>query len=93
LIVNEVMNAARAVIVSDEVGCQTDLVRDGVEGAVFPAGDIDGLAEAIRRVLLTSENAIQMGKRALERVSSWSIEEDIPGLRQAIAQVTRKLPV
>jgi glycosyltransferase involved in cell wall biosynthesis len=36
LIVNEVMNAGRAVIVSDDVGSQADLVEDGVEGCVFP---------------------------------------------------------
>src|SRR6202035_3262796 len=35
LIVNEVMNAARAVVISDQVGCGPDLLRDGVNGFVF----------------------------------------------------------
>ncbi len=91
LIVNEVMNAGRAVIVSNEVGCQPDLVTDGVEGCVFPVGDVDALAEALRRVLLTPETAEQMGKRALERIGAWSFEEDVLALREAIAQLTHRI--
>ncbi len=57
LIVNEVMNAGRAVVVSDDVGCQPDLVEDGVEGCVFPVGDVAALTDALRRVLATPETA------------------------------------
>lgn len=91
LIVNEVMNAARAVIVSDDVGCQPDLITDGVEGCVFPVGDVQALTAALRRVLATPESAAQMGQRGLERIRTWSFEEDIRSLRQAIAQTTRKI--
>lgn len=91
LIVNEVMNAGRAVIVSDEVGSQRDLITDGVEGAVFPAGDVEALADALRRTLATPETAAEMGRRGLERISRWSYEEDIRGLRSALAAVTKKI--
>ena len=89
LIVNEVMNAGRAVIVSDDVGCQPDLVTDGVEGCVFRAGDISALTAALHRILDTPETAPEMGRRALERIKNWNFEEDVRGLRQAIAEVTR----
>ena len=92
LIVNEVMNAGRAVIVSDDVGCQPDLVTDGVEGCVFPAGDMAALTEALRRVLATPETAVAMGQRGLAKIRTWDFEEDIRGLRQAIAHVSRKIP-
>ncbi len=91
LIVNEVMNAGRAVIVSDDVGCQPDLVEDGVEGCVFPAGDVVALTDALRKVLATPETAAAMGRRGLAEVRAWDFEEDVRGLRQAIAQVTRKI--
>jgi glycosyltransferase involved in cell wall biosynthesis len=91
LIVNEVMNAGRAVIVSDDVGCQPDLVTDGVEGCVFRAGDVTSLTDALRRVLATPETAMRMGERGLERIRTWSFEEDIRGVRQALAEVTRKI--
>jgi glycosyltransferase involved in cell wall biosynthesis len=91
LIVNEVMNAGRAVIVSDDVGCQPDLVENGVEGCVFPAGNVAGLTNALRTVLATPETAAAMGQRGLEKIRSWDFEEDIRGLRRALAQVTRKI--
>jgi glycosyltransferase involved in cell wall biosynthesis len=91
LVVNEAMNAGRAVILSDDIGCQPDLVTDGVEGYVFPVRDVNALTEALRRVLATPETAAQMGQRALNRINAWSFEEDIQALRQAIAQLTRKI--
>jgi glycosyltransferase involved in cell wall biosynthesis len=91
LIVNEVMNAGRAVIVSDDVGCQPDLVEDGVEGCVFPVGDVGALTDALRRVLATPETAVAMGHRGLAKIRRWDFEEDVRGLRRAIAQVTRKI--
>lgn len=88
LIVNEAMNAARAIIVSDDVGCQPDLVTDGVEGCVYPVRDVEALADALRRVLATPETAAAMGQRSLARINNWSFEEDITSLREAIIQVT-----
>ncbi|MFM2169269.1 MAG: hypothetical protein RIS79_3640, partial [Verrucomicrobiota bacterium] len=40
LVVNEVMNAGRTVVVSDQVGSGPDLVREGENGSIFPAGDV-----------------------------------------------------
>jgi glycosyltransferase involved in cell wall biosynthesis len=91
LIVNEVMNAGRPVIVSDDVGCQPDLITDGVEGCVFPAGNVAALADSLRRVLATTETAMRMGERGLERIRVWNFEEDVRGLRLALASVTRKM--
>ena len=91
LIVNEVMNAGRAVVISDDVGCQPDLVTDGVEGCIFPAGDVAAFTDALRRVFATPETAQDMGRRALERIQHWSFAEDIRGLRQGIAAVTGRI--
>ena len=92
LIVNEVMNAGRAVIVTDDVGCQPDLVTDGVEGCVYPVRDVDALTRALRQVLGTPGRAEAMGRAARARIDGWSFEEDMHGLRQAIVAVTGKLP-
>ncbi len=85
LIVNEVMDAARAVVVSDDVGCQADLVQDGVNGRVFPAGDIAALANALRDVLETPGRARSMGKAGLAIIRQHGFEEDIHGLRHALS--------
>ena len=91
LIVNEAMNAARAVIVSDQVGCRPDLVEDGVEGFVFPARDVAALTDAMRRVFAAPGTASEMGESALRRIRTWGIEEVIQGLRKALASTTGKL--
>jgi glycosyltransferase involved in cell wall biosynthesis len=87
LIVNEVMNAARPVIVSDDVGCGPDLIEDGVNGCIYPIGDIEALANSLRRVLNTPGTAQAMGRRAFERIQGWGFAEDIQGLRQALSAV------
>ena len=51
LIVNEVMNAGRPIIVTDQVGCQPDLVHNGFNGFVYPAFDVDALSRCLRRLL------------------------------------------
>jgi glycosyltransferase involved in cell wall biosynthesis len=91
LIVNEAMAAGCPVIVSSDAGSHADLITDGVEGCVIPAGDIAALTEALRRVFATSDTPKHMGERARERISTWSFEQDVEGLRAALAEVTRKL--
>ena len=86
LIVNEVMNAARPAIVSDDVGCAPDLIDDGDNGCIVPVGDVDALTQALERVLEPGV-AEAMGQRAFERIQSWSFEEDVRGLRQALEHV------
>jgi glycosyltransferase involved in cell wall biosynthesis len=87
LVVNEAMNSARAVIVTNEVGSYPDLVRDGENGYVTPASDVDAMAAAIRRVLADPETAVEMGRKSLQRIESWSFEQDINGLRTALETV------
>ncbi len=87
LIINEVMNAARPVIASDDVGCALDLIEDGVNGCIYPVGDVGALENSLRRVLDTPGVAEAMGQRAYERIQSWSFVEDIQALRRALAAI------
>jgi glycosyltransferase involved in cell wall biosynthesis len=84
LVVNEAMNAGRAVVVSDDVGCQQDLVREGETGMVFPVGDAAALAGAIEHVLATRETAARMGSAAKIHIGRFSFEQDVSGLREAL---------
>ena len=87
LVVNEAMCASRAVIVSDEVGAAHDLVWDGENGYVFPAGDVTALATALARVLAEPERCREMGRKSREIIERWSFAEDIDGLKQALRHV------
>ena len=85
LVVNEVMCAGRAVIVSDRVGCGPDLVRQGVNGAIYPVDDIGCLAGELRAALADPARLAAWGRASLEIVSRWSFAEDLAGLRAALA--------
>jgi glycosyltransferase involved in cell wall biosynthesis len=91
LIVNEAMASGCAVIVSDDVGSHADLVTDGVEGCVFPVGNVAALEQSLQRVFATPRTAATMGKAARQRIATWSFEEDIRGLRAALEHTTGKL--
>ena len=84
LVVNEVMNAGKPVIVSDQVGAAADLVEDGVNGFVVPVGDVETLADRLRWVTDDRAVARAMGEKSLQRVSEWDYEADVQGLLQAV---------
>jgi glycosyltransferase involved in cell wall biosynthesis len=84
LVVNEVMNAGTAVIVSDQVGCAPDLGRDGYNGLVYQAGNITDLHRVLHTALSDRTRLREMGRRSLEIINRWSFEEDVLGLRAAL---------
>lgn len=83
LVVNEAMNAGKAIVGSDQVGCQPDLVANGDNGLVFPARDVSALADALERVLEDPEVYRKMGERSLDRIQVFSFEANVRGLMQA----------
>jgi glycosyltransferase involved in cell wall biosynthesis len=84
LVLNEVMNAARPVVVSDRVGAAPDLVEDGVNGFMYPVGDVDTLADRLGRVLRDPERAAAMGRASLERVARYSYAADAEAFLAAL---------
>ena len=88
LITNEAMAAGLPVVVSDDVGCAVDLVRNGENGFVYPVGDITALCDALIATLKPGR-AAAMGERSREIISKWSYAEDLDALRSALHWVTR----
>lgn len=77
LSVNEAMNFALPIVASDLTGCADDLVESGVNGYVFPTGDVASLSEAITHCLDGRVN----GQASLDRIHSYSYEAMIQGLK------------
>ena len=88
LAVNEAMNSGKAVIVSDQVGCAPDLVEDGENGYVFPAGNIALLADRLLSVTADPSLARRMGDNGRYLIEKASFQEDIAGLRRALEAVS-----
>jgi len=87
LVINEVMNAGKAVIVSDHVGCGLDLVSDGQNGYVVPVGDVRLLAERLHRLVTHPDLLCEMGQASRERIARWSFTQDWNGLSQALTRL------
>ena len=87
LVVNEVMNAGKAVIVSDQVGCAQDLVRHKENGYVFIAGNVEDLKSGLEYVLSSESRLQAMGQQSSEIIKQWGLEQDVQGLCQAVETV------
>jgi glycosyltransferase involved in cell wall biosynthesis len=71
LVVNEAMNFALPVVVSDKVGCAADLVTDGDNGFVVAAGQAGPLISALRKLVESADLRQAMGRRSRERIDRW----------------------
>jgi glycosyltransferase involved in cell wall biosynthesis len=91
LVVNEVMNAAKPVIVSDRVGAAPDLVEDGINGFTYQSGDVVALAMKLKKILESPQTEREkMGQRSLERINTWDFTADRDGLLTALSFVYLK---
>lgn len=90
LVINEAMNAAKPVIVSDQVGCARDLVRDGENGFIVPPGNIAALTRALAKSVQDPARTRQMGEKSLQRINRWGFQEDLKGLMLALNTVMKQ---
>ncbi len=89
LVVNEVLNAGRPVVVNDRIGAAADLVRGGETGFLYPCGDVEALAACLRTLLADPARAQQMGAAGRRLIETWSFDQDLAGLKTALAATAR----
>lgn len=84
LVINEAAAAGLAIVASDVVGAAAELVIDGENGRIFPTGDLDALAAALRDV--TTEGTTQRMRSASRAVlERWRTAADpVQGLHKAL---------
>lgn len=81
LAINEVMNAGKAVVVSNAVGCAPDLVKDQENGKIYRSGNLAQLEAALLWGISNRDNA---GTKSLELIKTWSFQADILGIRASL---------
>ena len=89
LVVNEAMICGLPVAVSDRVGARFDLVRQGENGYVFPAGGVEELAAILREILPDAEKRARMGAAARHRMRTWSPREYADGVVKGVELAVR----
>jgi glycosyltransferase involved in cell wall biosynthesis len=84
LVVNEAAAAGMAIVSSDVPGAVADLVRDGVNGRVFPVNNLPALRECLLDVT-DGAKTDAMGAASLAVLAEWRQRGDpIQGLRDAL---------
>jgi glycosyltransferase involved in cell wall biosynthesis len=77
-------------VLSDRVGAAHDLLRDGENGYVVPAGDVAAAAAAFRRFAGDADLRRTAGARSRELVRGWgyepSVESFVAAVREAAAR-------
>jgi glycosyltransferase involved in cell wall biosynthesis len=84
LAVNEAMCLGVPPVVSSHVGCGPDLVRDGVNGRVFEAGNRESLAAALQDALSDPDRLGLWGRRCQRRIQGYSYGKATAGLLKAL---------
>jgi glycosyltransferase involved in cell wall biosynthesis len=84
VVVNEAVAAGLALVASDVVGAAAELVRPGVNGFVFPRGDLAALTRCLREVTDPGRcDALRAGAAAV--LADWRRRADpVAGLRAAL---------
>lgn len=90
LIVNEVAAAGLPVVTTHEVGCTSDIVRDGENGILYETGDVPALTAALARIVGDGDVRRDMGVRSRQIMAGWSYAQCLDGIRDAIARVATR---
>jgi glycosyltransferase involved in cell wall biosynthesis len=89
VVVNEAAACGLPLVLSDRVGAAHDLLRDGENGVLVPAGDVSVTAAALRELAGDAERRREMGARSRELARDWGYGPSVEGFaaaaREAIA--------
>ncbi|HDY88737.1 MAG TPA: glycosyltransferase family 1 protein [bacterium] len=85
LVVNEAMLFGLPAIVSDNVGCHSDLIIEDQTGFVFENNNVDSLSEAIMKIVQNKRLLLQMGNNSAEHIKNYSTQASVKGILDALA--------
>lgn len=90
VVVCEAMLCGLPVLLSDEIRGRFDLVQAGITGEIYPCGNIDALASALKRLLSDRHRLSLLAANARARMKTWSPRENISATVDAIARAVAR---
>lgn len=75
LAVNEAMAASKAIIASDKVGCEIDLVQNDVNGYSFKSNVSEDLKGKLQQLVSEPNRIAIFGHQSKELIQNWSFEQ------------------
>jgi glycosyltransferase involved in cell wall biosynthesis len=88
VVVNEAAASALPLVLSDRVGAARDLLRDGENGFLVSADDVDAAAAALRTLAADPELRRRFGERSRELVRAWGYEPSVESFSAAVRDAT-----
>jgi glycosyltransferase involved in cell wall biosynthesis len=88
VVVNEAAASGLPLVLSDRVGAAYDLLREGENGYLVPAGDVHASAAALRRLADNPTFRESAGTRSRELVSGWGYEPSVKSFVAAVREAT-----
>ena len=86
VVVNEAAACGLPLVLSDRVGAAHDLLRDGENGSLVAAGDIDAAAKALRELAEDPERRRAQGARSRELARDWGYGPSVEGFLEAVRE-------
>jgi glycosyltransferase involved in cell wall biosynthesis len=86
VVVNEAAACGLPLVLSDRVGAAHDLLRDGENGALVRAGDVDAAARSLRELAADPELRRAQGDRSRELARDWGYGPSVEGFLEAVRE-------
>ena len=86
VVVNEAAACGLPLVLSDRVGAAHDLLVDGENGFLVPAGDVGAVVNALRRLAADPDGRARMGDRSRELAQHWGYEPSVAGFLAAVRE-------
>jgi glycosyltransferase involved in cell wall biosynthesis len=92
VVVNEAAACGLPLVLSDRVGAAHDLLRDGENGVLVPAGDVAAAARALRALAADAELRRAHGNRSRELAAGWGYGPSVEGFLAAVREASAERP-
>jgi glycosyltransferase involved in cell wall biosynthesis len=90
VVVNEAMCCGCPVVATDRVGASRDLIAPVAPQFVFPCGDVEALADILRKALADRAELQGLARAACAHIETWSPEQNISATVEAIEKAVKR---
>lgn len=84
LVFNEAMCFHLPLVASDAIPSSCDFIEHGVNGYIFPLGDILKLTEYLEKLITDPSKRRVFGEISFKKVSSWTVQACVDGIYSAL---------
>jgi glycosyltransferase involved in cell wall biosynthesis len=89
-VINEAMASGLPVIVTDRCGSIGDIVLEGENAFIYPAGDAAALAASMTRLVDDAALRRRMAERSRQIIDTWTFARGVDGVKAAVRYLDQR---